>query len=126
MTSFLADIIGTVGTKPLVYTTLLIVGIGGVAGGILVYRWAQTNRLDWWLWSVVAWILLATLFGVLLRWEYFTFGTAVVLALLIHSVSALIFDRFFNGVKLTNISLVGVIFALFALVLIDMGRSHET
>ncbi len=110
-------------TKIFIYSVIIAVGIVGVIGDVAVYQWARSSRIEWWILSAIIWIGAATLFGLVLRQGYFTFGTAVILALLVHSISALLIDFFYYRVTLSHISLLGVTFALIALYLIEAGRT---
>lgn len=113
----------TIEPKFFVYGVLFLVGIVGVIGDLIIYQWARSSRIEWWLLSSIIWIGAATLFGLVLKQGYFTFGTAVVLALLVHSLSALLIDFLYYRVALSHVSLIGVGFALVALCLIEIGRS---
>lgn len=105
-----------------VYGLLIIVGIVGAIGDIAINQWAKSHRFEWWLASCAIWIGVATLFGVLLRWQYFTFGVAVVLALLVHSALALIWDAAWERTKLSPLQWLGVFCALLAFCLIEIGK----
>lgn len=105
-----------------VYGVLVLVGLVGAIGDATVNQWARTSRTWWWVLSCVIWILAATLFGYVLRWRYFTFSIAVVLALLVHSAMVIFLDRMYYGVRLAAIQWVGIICAIAAFCLLEIGR----
>lgn len=112
--------------KALIYGLLVAVGVLGALGDIAVNQWAKTHRFEWWLASCTIWIGAATLFGTLLRWQYFTFGIAVVLALLVHSGIVLIWDAAWERAKLSSLQWVGVILAISAFCFIELGRQQKS
>lgn len=67
------------------------------------------------------WLIAVSLFACLLKRHRFTFGAAVVLALLAHSLAALCLDRFFFDGRLTASQWIGVCCAIAALILINSG-----
>jgi hypothetical protein len=71
-----------------VYGLLIVVGVVGAIGDATLNHWARSNRTLWLIVSYAIWIAVATLFGFVLKWDRFTFGAAVVLSLLVHSVTA--------------------------------------
>lgn len=105
-----------------VYGLLTLVGIIGAMGDVAVNQWAKSHRWEWWFISCVVWIGAATLFGYLLRWHYFAFGVAVILALLVHSVCVLLFDFIWEKVSLSYLQWIGVICAVLAFCFIEIGR----
>ena len=104
-----------------VYVLLVFTGAVGAAGDALTNHWVRTNRVVWLAASFVLWIIAAALFAWLLKSEQFTFGVAVVLALLIHSTLAVVFDRFYFGGRLSAWQWAGFACALIAIVLINRG-----
>lgn len=109
-----------------VYGLLVIVGFIGALGDATINEWARTSRLWWWLVSIPIWIAAATLFGYVLHWQYFNFSLAVVVALLVHSGAVLLFDRTILGARFSALQWVGVVLALLALVLLELGRSNAS
>lgn len=105
-----------------VYGVLILVGLVGAVGDAAVNQWARTHRSEWWIVSCLIWIGAATLFGVVLRWGYFSFSVAVVLALLVHSGMVLLLDRMCYGVRLAAIQWVGILCAIIAFCLLEIGR----
>ena len=111
--------------RVLIYSVLLAAGMLGATSDVILNQWARTGRTAWLLASWVAWIVVATLLGVILRLGYFGFGAAVVLFLLINSGAALLFDRILFGGKLTPLGWAGVGLALAAIACIEIGRDHS-
>jgi len=105
-----------------IYTVLVFVGIMGAAGDIAVNFWAKSHRFEWWVVSCLIWIGVATLFGVVLRWEHFAFGVAVILALLIHSICAVLFDWLWYKTNLTFAQWAGILMAIIAIGFIEGGK----
>ena len=116
----------TAGTgRMAVYALVFAVGVMGAFSDAILNQWARTGRLPWLLASYAAWILVATALGVILRWGYFSFGTAVVLFLMVNSVAALLLDRTMFGGRLTPRGWLGIALAVAAIICIESSRSHE-
>lgn len=108
----------------LIYGVLVIVGLLGAISDALLNEWAQRRRMTWLLAAYAAWLVVATLLGVILRRGYFSFGAAIVLFLLVNSVAALALDvRFFGG-RLNAWGWLGIGFALVAMACLELGRPH--
>jgi drug/metabolite transporter superfamily protein YnfA len=101
---------------------IILVAIFGVAGDILINQWARTELVKWWLLSVPVWVVAATVFGIILRQGHYSFGTMVVVILLLHSCIALTWDALVEGAVLTPMQWVGVGVAIVAIILIEVGR----
>jgi drug/metabolite transporter (DMT)-like permease len=110
--------------RVLVYTVLIAVGILGAISDAVLNQWARTGRTSWLLASYAAWILVATLLGYILRLNYFTFGAAVVLFLMVNSVAALVLDHTWFGGRLTGRGWLGIGLAVAAMVVIESSRPH--
>lgn len=108
--------------KVSVYGLLIIVGLVGALGDIAINQWAKSHSFEWWAASCGIWIGAATLFGLLLRWQYFEFGIAVVLALLVHSGVVLVWDAVWERANLSPLQWVGVLCALMAFCFIEIGK----
>ncbi len=113
------------GTNRLVvYALLALVGLLGAASDAVVNQWARTGRAGWLVASWVAWSVVATLVGLVLKQGYFGFGAGIVLFLLVNSGGALILDRaLFHG-RVSGVQWVGVALALAAMACIEVGRDH--
>jgi hypothetical protein len=112
-------------TSPvLVYVVLIGVGLLGAISDAILNQWAKTGQVSWLLASYAAWILVATLLGYILRLNYFTFGAAVVLFLLVNSVAALVLDHTLFAGRLTFRGWLGIGFAVLAIVCIESSRPH--
>ena len=108
----------------LVYGTLAAAGVLGAASDAVLNQWARTNRLPWLLAAYAAWLAVATLLGLVLRWQYFSFGGAVVLFLVVNSAGAVLIDlRFFAG-RMTAWQWAGVALAVAAVCCIEVGRAE--
>lgn len=105
-----------------VYGVLILVGLVGAVGDAAVNQWARSHKVGWWLVSCLIWIGAATLFGIVLRWGYFSFGISVVLALLVHAAMVLLLDRMYYGVRLASIQWAGILCAVVAFCLLEIGR----
>lgn len=108
-----------------VYTVLVLVGILGAASDAILNQWARTNRPLWLLAAYLAWLVVATLLGVILRWQYFTFAGAVVVFLLVNSAAAILLDRVLFAGRLTAWEWVGVALAVLAMCCIEVGRAKS-
>ncbi len=110
--------------RAVVYSVLVMVGLLGAVSDAVLNQWARTGRLGWLLAAYLAWVAVATLLGLILRWGYFGFGAAVVLFLLVNSLGALVLDRTLFSGKLSPWGWVGVGLAFAAIVCIELGREH--
>lgn len=107
------------------YTLLVVVGVLGAAGDAVLNRWARGEGAKWLALSYGVWVGVATLFGLVLRTERFTFGAAVVVALVVHSTVAVAIDRTYFGGHVTAVQWVGLFLAISSLVLIEVGRAGD-
>lgn len=110
--------------RALVYAVLIAVGIMGAISDVILNQWAKTGRTVWLLAAYAAWILVATLLGYILRLNYFTFGAAVVLFLMVNSVAALVFDHTLFATRLTARGWLGIGLAMAAIICIESSRPH--
>lgn len=106
----------------MVWLLIVAVVLSGVAGDILMNQWAKTQLFLWWALSVPVWVLTATVFGLVLREQYYSFGVVVVIILLFHSGLVLAWDTFVENVTLAPMQWVGVVAAVIAITLIEVGR----
>ena len=110
--------------RVIVYAVLVAVGIMGAISDAILNQWARTGRTSWLLAAYATWILVATLLGYILRLNYFTFGTAVVLFLMVNSVAALVLDHTLFAGRLTLRGWLGIGLAVAAIVVIEWSRPH--
>ena len=111
--------------RVLVYTVLLVVGTLGAISDAMLNQWARTGRTSWLMVAYASWIVVATLLGYILRLNYFTFGAAVVLFLMVNSVAALILDHALFAGRLTPRGWLGIGLAVAAIVCIESSRPHD-
>jgi len=107
-----------------VYAVLIAVGMLGAISDAILNQWARSGRTSWLLLAYASWIIVATLLGYILRLNYFTFGSAVVLFLMVNSVAALILDRALFAGRLTPRGWLGVGLAVAAIACIESSRPH--
>jgi hypothetical protein len=112
--------------RVLVYAVLIVVGTMGAISDAILNQWARTGRTSWLLVAYASWIVVATLLGYILRLNYFTFGAAVVLFLMVNSVAALILDRALFAGRLTARGWLGIGLAVAAIICIESSRSHDS
>ena len=105
------------------YLLLVAVGITGAVGDIAVYQWATSRQLHWLITSYCLWIISVTLFGFFFRYERFTFGPALLVALAIHAVVCVACDYIHFGNRLTRLETLGIAFAAVSIILLEVGRS---
>ena len=111
--------------RVLVYVVLIAVGVLGAISDAVLNQWARTGRPSWLIASYAMWILVATLLGYILRLNYFTFGAAVVLFLMVNSVAALALDHTLFGGRLTGRGWLGIGLAVAAIACIEWSRPHR-
>jgi len=107
-----------------VYAVLIVVGTLGAISDALLNQWARTGRTSWLIVAYASWIVVATLLGYILRLDYFTFGAAVVLFLMVNSVAALILDHALFAGRLTGRGWLGIGLAVAAIICIESSRPH--
>jgi hypothetical protein len=108
-----------------VYAVLVAVGTLGAISDAILNQWARTGRTSWLLAAYASWIVVATLLGYILRMNYFTFGAAVVLFLMVNSVAALLLDRALFAGRLTGRGWLGIGLAVAAIICIESSRRHD-
>jgi hypothetical protein len=106
-----------------VYGLLVAVGVLGAIGDATLNQWARSNRPGWLLVSYLVWFGVATLFGIVLRWDRFTFASAVILSLVVHSLVALAIDKAYFGGRVSRWEWAGIACACAAIALFEFGRS---
>jgi drug/metabolite transporter (DMT)-like permease len=107
----------------LVYGCLAAAGVLGAVSDAVLNQWARTNRLPWLLSAYAAWLVVATLLGFVLRWQYFSFASAVVLFLVVNSAGVVVIDiAFFSG-RMTAWQWGGIVLAVAAVCCIEVGRT---
>jgi multidrug transporter EmrE-like cation transporter len=111
----------------LVYAVLVLAGGLGAISDAILNQWAKTSQTMWLLAAYCSWIVVATLLGLILKWQYFTFGGAVVLFLLVNSAGAVLLDYQMFGEKMTTWQWAGIALAIAAMCCIEIGRakSHD-
>ena len=106
-----------------VYGFLVAAGLLGAVSDAVLNQWARTNKLPWLLAAYAAWLAVATLLGLILKWQYFSFGGAVVLFLVVNSAGAVLIDlKFFSG-KMTPWQWAGIALAVAAVCCLEVGRA---
>jgi len=110
--------------RVLVYSVLIAVGTLGAISDAILNQWARTGRISWLLMAYASWIVVATLLGYVLRLNYFTFGAAVVLFLMVNSVAALILDYALFAGRVTARGWLGIGLAVAAIICIESSRPH--
>ena len=109
----------------LVYGFLAAAGLLRAVSDAVLNQWARTGRLPWLLAAYAAWLAVATLLGLVLRWQYFSFAGAVVLFLLVNSAGAVLLDlKFFSG-RMTAWQWAGIALAAAAVCCIEVGRAKS-
>jgi len=107
------------GAFPWVYAFLGIVAATGAASDILLNYWVKSGSAIWFVGALALSASSVVCFSWALKEREFAFGAAVVLALLLHSVVAVLFDRLYFGGHLTHWQWAGIACALAAIVLIN-------
>jgi drug/metabolite transporter (DMT)-like permease len=110
--------------RALVYAVLVVVGTLGAISDAILNQWARTGRTSWLMAAYASWLVVATLLGYILRLNYFTFGAAVVLFLMLNSVAALILDYALFAGRLTARGWLGIGLAVAAIICIESSRPH--
>jgi hypothetical protein len=106
----------------IVYAILALVGVLGAVSDLILNQWARTGRVAWLLAAYGAWVGVATLLGLILRLNYFSFSGAVVLFLLANTAGAIVIDRQFLGRRLGVWEWAGIGLAVIAMTMMEIGR----
>lgn len=110
----------------LAYTLLLAIGLFGGIGDILTYQWAKSQQQVW-LWAAfLIWAIDIVLFGLYLRYETVSLIIAYTLTLMLHTLIVLICDLYFYGTRLNRMEWTGLLLALLAIILLEVGRTKHT
>ncbi len=112
-------------TTSLVYGLLIAVGLLGAAGDVAVYHWSLSRNHGWLLLSWLLWIVSVTLFGVCFRYQHFSFGPGLVIALAIHAVTGLACDYLFYGQRLNRFEILGISLAAIAILILELARPQK-
>jgi len=107
-----------------IYGLLVIIGGVGGIGDVLLYKWAKSQNIVWLIFSYFAWLFSLTLLGFFLRLEHLTFGATIVLATAIHLVVGLVWSFCFVGNKPSRLEMAGIVLAVAAVILMEMGRAQ--
>lgn len=105
------------------YAAMAGLGLLGAISDATLNQWAQSNRGAWLVLSYGLWIAVATLFGLILRAEHLSFGTAVIVFLTVNSAFALALDILVFGGSLNARQGLGVLMAVGAMAMLELGRS---
>jgi drug/metabolite transporter (DMT)-like permease len=108
------------------FALLMLAGIIGAFGDAALNHWAKSDRSQW-LWiSYAIWIGVATLFGLLLRCQRYSFSGAVAVALLVHMAAASIIDYIWTGRQFSAWEWLGLLGAGLTIAAFEVGnRSPE-
>jgi multidrug transporter EmrE-like cation transporter len=106
-----------------VYALLIMIGLTSGAGDIMLYKWARSSQSGWLMGSYASWFSSVALLGLLFRMEHFSFGAAVVLATMIHLAIGVFWGFLFTGSKISTLELAGLILAIIAVIMLEVGRS---
>ncbi len=106
----------------LLYLVLALTGIIGAVSDAILNQWAKTHRWHWLIAAYLAWLVVATLLGLILRWQYVAFSNAVVLFLLANSLAAVVLDYRLFARRLSAWEWVGFMLAVLAICAIEIGR----
>lgn len=108
-----------------IYVIVVLAGLLGAVSDVVLNQWARTGKTGWLIAAYACWLIVATVVGLILRADYFGFGAAIVLFLLVNSMGALILDRALYGSRLSGLSSLGIVLAIIAMICIEMGRDHS-
>lgn len=107
----------------IIYGLVLLTGAAGAAGDILVFHWAKHGGFGWMLLSVSVFTISVISFGLLLRFDSRSLGAAFLFVTMLHTLSVLACDRFFFGERFSRMEWLGLIFAVVAIVLLELGHA---
>jgi hypothetical protein len=107
-----------------VYGLLALVGLLGAVSDAVLNQWAKTSRLSWLLAAYGCWIGVATVLGLLLKQQHFSFSGAVVVFLLANTAFAILLDYLWFAGRLGTWEWAGIACAVLAMCLLEIGRSH--
>ena len=108
-----------------IYGLLITVGLLGAAGDVAVYHWSISRHHGWLLLSWLLWITSVTLFGIFFRYQHFTFGPGLVIALAIHATACLACDYLLYGQRLNRLEILGISLAAISILILESARPHQ-
>lgn len=103
-----------------IYALLVMVGIVGAIGDGFFNEWAKRGGVQWLLAGYGMWMIMATIFALILKKELM--GPAVILLLLSNVVFVLLISRYRFAEQLSPMQWSGIACAILALLLMEMGR----
>ena len=107
----------------LTYFLLVLIGLSGSVGEILLYKGVKSVNSLWLLAAGGLWFVSLMLMGLLFKMEHFSFGAVVVLATIIHLTVAVLWGLLFTGNRISPLELAGLILAVIAVILLEVGRA---
>ena len=110
----------------LVYSLIAAVGVTGAIGDVFANKWAKSNSPGWLIASYVLWMISVTLLGYFMRWERFTFSSAIFIAFVVHATITVLSDLIYFGGRLSRIEWLGIGFAIVAILLLEGGRERAS
>lgn len=108
----------------IIYGLLVLIGVASGVGDILLYKWARSSQPIWLLAASSAWFGSLLLCGFLFKLEHFSFGAVVVLATMIHLGIGVLWGFFCAGTSLSRMEMLGLLLAIIAIVLLEVGRTQ--
>ena len=109
----------------IVYLILGVSGITGALGDIWIYNWAKTGKWHWLVLASIVWVASLVSFGLLLKWDARAFSAAFMLCSIIHIVMVICADIFYFGGRINRLEAVGMIVAIIAVILMEIGRDSS-
>ena len=106
----------------MLFLSIIAVAVFGALGDIVTNQWVKTDLFRWWLLALPVWMVVTTVFGIVLRQKHYSFSVAVIIILLVHSGIVLVLDIFSERAVLTPMQWVGVVTGVAAIVLLEIGR----
>jgi len=108
------------------YAMLALIGLTGAFGDATLNNWAKSSNFRWLWLSYGIWLVVATLFGLVLRWQRFSFSGAVALALVVHTITVTFIDRVYYGRQFSTWELMGLACAGVAIAAFEVGSALQT
>lgn len=107
------------------YGVALLAGVAGAAGDIVIYHWAKHGGFGWIIVSCAVFSISVMAFGLLLRFDGRSLGTAFLFVTMLHSLTIVACDRFYFGKRFNPMEWAGFAFAVVAVVLLELGHADE-
>lgn len=110
-------------TTAVVYSLFLAIGVFSAVGDILLYKWAKAHGWAWLAGSYFFWAVSLLLFGLVFRYEAFTFTVAILICTAAHLLIDGLYDVLIVGGRMGRMEWAGAAVIVVGIAVMELGRS---